>query len=182
MGRADSRRATGCAWSSPARRRRRGRSSGIETELGWEFVQIYGLTETSPLLTMNRAPCGVRRTRRRASGPRGSARAGAPAFGVRLQVDDHGEVLASSNVVLEGYWEQPEATAGGDRRRLVPHRRRRHDRRRALPHDLRPQEGRDHLRWRERVVDRGGGRLVPPPRRRRGLRSSASPTRSGARR
>ena len=25
-----------------------------ETELGWEFVQIYGLTETSPLLTINR--------------------------------------------------------------------------------------------------------------------------------
>ena len=25
-----------------------------ETELGWEFVQIYGLTETTPLLTMNR--------------------------------------------------------------------------------------------------------------------------------
>src|SRR4051812_11765143 len=25
-----------------------------ETELGWEFVQIYGLTETTPLVTMNR--------------------------------------------------------------------------------------------------------------------------------
>src|SRR6201997_3730232 len=28
----------------------------VETELGWEFIQIYGLTETSPLLTINRAP------------------------------------------------------------------------------------------------------------------------------
>ena len=27
----------------------------VESELGWEFIQIYGLTETSPLLTMNRA-------------------------------------------------------------------------------------------------------------------------------
>ena len=26
----------------------------VEEELGWEFVQIYGLTETSPLLTVNR--------------------------------------------------------------------------------------------------------------------------------
>src|SRR6516164_8361597 len=28
----------------------------IDAELGWEFIQIYGLTETSPLLTINRAP------------------------------------------------------------------------------------------------------------------------------
>ena len=26
----------------------------IETELNWEFIQIYGLTETAPLLTMSR--------------------------------------------------------------------------------------------------------------------------------
>ncbi len=26
----------------------------MERDLGWEFIQIYGLTETSPLLTMNR--------------------------------------------------------------------------------------------------------------------------------
>ena len=26
----------------------------VESELGWEFIQIYGLTETSPLLTINR--------------------------------------------------------------------------------------------------------------------------------
>ena len=28
----------------------------VESELGWEFIQIYGLTETAPLLTINRAP------------------------------------------------------------------------------------------------------------------------------
>ena len=27
----------------------------VESELGWEFMQIYGLTETSPLLVINRA-------------------------------------------------------------------------------------------------------------------------------
>src|SRR5207245_594112 len=38
-------------------------------------------------------------------------RAGAPALGVRLRIGDSGEVLARANVVLEGYWNQPEATA-----------------------------------------------------------------------
>ncbi|WP_107772884.1 AMP-binding protein [Nocardioides sediminis] len=82
----------------------------VEEELGWEFVQIYGLTETSPLLTINRSraewddlSAEERATR--------LTRAGAPALGVRLRTDEHGEVLARSNVVLEGYWEQPEETA-----------------------------------------------------------------------
>ena len=51
----------------------------METELGWEFVQIYGLTETAPLLTMNRGRAGVRRAAHRRSGPGELARAGAPA-------------------------------------------------------------------------------------------------------
>ena len=42
-------------------------------------------------------------------------RAGAPALGVRLTISEDeenaGEVLARSNVVLEGYWEQPEESA-----------------------------------------------------------------------
>jgi fatty-acyl-CoA synthase len=80
------------------------------TELGWEFIQIYGLTETSPLLTMNR----VRAEWDHLSPAEKAAklsRAGAPALGVRLRISDQGEVLARSNHVLEGYWEQPEATA-----------------------------------------------------------------------
>jgi acyl-CoA synthetase (AMP-forming)/AMP-acid ligase II len=82
----------------------------VETELGWEFIQIYGLTETSPLLTINR-----RRAEWDDLTPADRAaklgRAGVPAVGVRLQVDDEGEVLGRSNVVLDGYWEQPEATS-----------------------------------------------------------------------
>jgi fatty-acyl-CoA synthase len=82
----------------------------METELGWEFIQIYGLTETSPLLTMNRG-----RAEWDALSPAARAqklgRAGAPALGVRLSVSDQGEVLARSNVVLEGYWENPQASA-----------------------------------------------------------------------
>ena len=76
----------------------------------WEFNQIYGLTETSPLLTMNRhrAEFDDLSVGERA---RKLGRAGAPALGVQLRIDEHGEVLARSNVVLEGYWDQPDATA-----------------------------------------------------------------------
>jgi acyl-CoA synthetase (AMP-forming)/AMP-acid ligase II len=81
-----------------------------ETELGWEFVQIYGLTETTPLLTMNRT---------RAEFDDLSAadravmlnRAGAPALGCEMAVDSSGELLARGNMVMEGYWSQPDATA-----------------------------------------------------------------------
>jgi acyl-CoA synthetase (AMP-forming)/AMP-acid ligase II len=82
----------------------------IETELGWEFIQIYGLTETAPLLTVNRAPrewddldAAERSVR--------LARAGVPAVGVRVRVDDEGEVMARSNHVFAGYWQQPEESA-----------------------------------------------------------------------
>ncbi len=86
----------------------------VEQELGWEFIQIYGLTETSPLLTFNRT-----RAEWDDLDPLEKAtkltRAGAPALGVRLKISDDeeaaGEVLARSNVVLEGYWEQPEESA-----------------------------------------------------------------------
>ena len=82
----------------------------VEEELGWEFVQIYGLTETSPLLTINRA-------RPEWDGMDGADRArllsmaGVPAVGVRIEVDEEGEVLARSNHVFAGYWNQPDETA-----------------------------------------------------------------------
>lgn len=86
----------------------------VQEELGWEFIQIYGLTETSPLLTFNRTraewddlPAEERASR--------LTRAGAPALGVQLKISEdaetEGEVLARSNVVLDGYWNQPDETA-----------------------------------------------------------------------
>ena len=82
----------------------------IDEELGWEFIQIYGLTETSPLVTFNRTrpadddlPAPER--------ARKSSRAGAPALGVQLRISDVGEVLVRSNVVLDGYWSNADATA-----------------------------------------------------------------------
>ena len=82
----------------------------IEEELGWEFLQIYGLTETSPLLTINRRRAEEDALPIDQAAPR-LARAGMPALGVTLKISDQGEVLARSNVVLEGYWDQPDATA-----------------------------------------------------------------------
>ncbi|MDQ4085189.1 MAG: AMP-binding protein [Actinomycetota bacterium] len=81
----------------------------VESELGWEFIQIYGLTETSPLLTINRSrqEWDGLSTEERAEK---LVRAGAPALGVTLATSDSGEVLARSNVVLEAYWQQPEET------------------------------------------------------------------------
>jgi fatty-acyl-CoA synthase len=82
----------------------------IETELGWEFIQIYGLTETSPLLTMNRGRAELddltptERARR-------LGRAGGAALGVEVRTSPDGEVLARGNVIMAGYWDQPEATA-----------------------------------------------------------------------
>ena len=81
----------------------------METELGWEFMQLYGLTETAPYLTMNRVrpewdalPPGERAKR--------LGRQGVPALGIRLQVSPEGEVEAQGNHVMESYWDQPDAT------------------------------------------------------------------------
>ncbi|MBW2698252.1 MAG: long-chain-fatty-acid--CoA ligase [Deltaproteobacteria bacterium] len=89
----------------------------LETELGWRFMQIYGLTETAPLLTISKPDANTEETdyARR-------ARAGVPGIGVdlavldddgeRVPMDDKtvGEVCARSNVVFKGYYEEPEQT------------------------------------------------------------------------
>jgi acyl-CoA synthetase (AMP-forming)/AMP-acid ligase II len=81
-----------------------------EAELGWEFVQIYGLTETAPVLTMNR---GREEYDDLSAAERAVKlnRAGAPVIGCTMEVDRDGEILARGNMIMSGYWEQPEATA-----------------------------------------------------------------------
>ncbi|MEO6887304.1 MAG: AMP-binding protein, partial [Jatrophihabitantaceae bacterium] len=82
----------------------------VITELGWEFCQIYGLTETSPIVTVNRmraewddlAP--IEQARK-------LMRAGAVGLGVRVEIDSTDEVITASNHNLDGYWELPEETA-----------------------------------------------------------------------
>ncbi len=82
----------------------------VQTELQWEVIQIYGLTETSPLLTINRASTewdGLEPSELASK----LSYAGPPAIGVRLRIDAEGEILARSNHVFTGYWEQPKETA-----------------------------------------------------------------------
>lgn len=82
----------------------------IWDELGWEFIQMYGLTETAPVLTLNRdrAEWANLEKRQRA---RNLVRAGAPAIGVRIFEDVDGEILVRTNHSLKSYWQQPEETA-----------------------------------------------------------------------
>ena len=81
----------------------------VREELGWELLQIYGLTETSPLVTVNAVrsewtDVGAGEQARLL------ARAGAPALGTRVALAEDGEVLVRSNTVLDRYWEDPGAT------------------------------------------------------------------------
>ncbi|MCC7365429.1 MAG: long-chain-fatty-acid--CoA ligase [Dehalococcoidia bacterium] len=90
----------------------------LEEELGWEFMEIYGLTETAPILTVSVPDYNTEKgdyDRR--------MHAGVEAIGCDIQVLDDagnpvpkdgksiGEVCARGNMVLKGYWEQPEETA-----------------------------------------------------------------------
>jgi fatty-acyl-CoA synthase len=89
----------------------------LERELGWQFIQIYGLTETAPILTVSTPDFHTTKgdySRR--------SRAGVEAIGVDIRVldddgnpvpqdgDSIGEICARSNVVLKGYWKQPDET------------------------------------------------------------------------
>ncbi|CAB4921415.1 MAG: AMP-binding protein [Actinobacteria bacterium] len=82
----------------------------VEEELGWEFNQIYGLTETAPLLTVNR-PRAEYDDLAPLDRARALSRAGVPALGTRMTTSESGEVLAQSNTVLAGYWENEDASA-----------------------------------------------------------------------
>jgi acyl-CoA synthetase (AMP-forming)/AMP-acid ligase II len=80
----------------------------FERTTGWEMIHAYGLTETGPVLTANRVlptegldpPARAQRL----------AAAGAPLVGVRLRIDDEGQVLARTAKAMAGYWNKPTQT------------------------------------------------------------------------
>jgi len=94
----------------------------LEGELGWEVTQVYGLTETSPFLTI----CEPRPEHRRMSSADRAvikARTGVELItaGEMRVVDDHGvevpmdsqalgEIVFRGNVIMKGYYRDPEAT------------------------------------------------------------------------
>jgi fatty-acyl-CoA synthase len=92
-----------------------------QERFGWRVIQVYGLTETSPFLTVSKIKPHMDNwpSERRVQV---QAKTGYPMIGVDLRVVDDegrdvkpdsgevGEVIARSNVVMGGYWRQPEAT------------------------------------------------------------------------
>jgi len=94
---------------------------GAQENFGWKVIQIYGLTETAPFLTVSKI------TPHMDQWPdeqklRVQAKTGYPMIGVDIRVvadEGHdvkpdsgevGEVITRANVVMKGYWRQPEAT------------------------------------------------------------------------
>ena len=70
-----------------------------EGELGWEVTHIYGLTETSALVSTN-PPGRVRH-----------GTVGLPIPGTEVRIAGDGEVLVRSELLMKGYWKAPELTA-----------------------------------------------------------------------
>jgi long-chain acyl-CoA synthetase len=75
-------------------------TQGFFEMLGIPVLQVYGLTETTAICTMDRP-----------SGPRQLGRVGAAIPGIEMQLDTNGEILVRGPHLFSGYWRRPEATA-----------------------------------------------------------------------
>ena len=81
----------------------------VETVLKAEFIQLYGLTETAPLLTscQRRYEWDKLTPYERAEK---LSQAGTPALGVNISIACDGEILAQSNGVLDYYYKDADAS------------------------------------------------------------------------
>ena len=161
-------------------------------ELNFRVVHVYGLTETYGPITVSPEPDGFAELdaagRARVLARQGQAYptadlvrvvdagdADVPRDGATM-----GEVVMRGNNVMLGYHDDPEAHGAGLPRRLVPLRRPR----RVAPgrHDraARPRQGRDHLRRREHLDDRGRADARRAPGSARVRRDRDSRTSAGA--
>ena len=149
----------------------------LEGELGWEVTQVYGLTETAPFITVCE-PLPEHRTLDDHDRAVIKARQGVELLtSGELTVHDErgnevpwdgetlGEIVVRGNVVMKGYYNDPEATERvmgdgwfhtGDA---------------AVIHPNGYVEIRDR---REHLLGRGRGRPPPPPRRAGGRRGGAA--------
>jgi fatty-acyl-CoA synthase len=94
---------------------------GAQEKFGWRVIQIYGLTETSPFMTVSKIKPHMDDWPV-ADKLRVQAKTGYPMIGVDVRVVDDegrdvlpdsgeaGEVITRANVVMAGYWRQKEAT------------------------------------------------------------------------
>ena len=94
---------------------------GAQEKFGWRVIQIYGLTETAPFMTVSKVKPTMDDLPEDQK-LRVQAKTGYPMIGVDIRVIDDegrdvkpdsgevGEVITRANVVMKGYWRQPEAT------------------------------------------------------------------------
>jgi fatty-acyl-CoA synthase len=93
----------------------------VEKELGWEFIQVYGMTESSPLSLISTIRVQLSHLTADEKS-KIKAKAGLPLIGSDVRVVDQngedviqngkqiGEVVTRGHGVMLGYWKNPEAT------------------------------------------------------------------------
>ena len=69
------------------------------TALGLRILQGYGQTESAPVISVNRAPDARMHT------------VGRPLIDTTVRIAGDGEILVRGDLLMQGYWNNPEATA-----------------------------------------------------------------------
>lgn len=93
----------------------------VEKEIGWEFIQVYGMTESAPLSTISRILPQYKDLSDQEKYQL-KAKAGTQMIGTKVKVVDEygdelphdgvsvGEIVVRGNGVMKGYWKNEQAT------------------------------------------------------------------------